>query len=603
MCGINLIFGYGDDAPPVDEAAVLATRDAMQPRGPDGAGLWVDEGRRVGLGHRRLAIIDLSEAGAQPMHTADGKLTITYNGEIYNYRELKAELEAEGVAFHSDSDTEVMLHLYRRDGPAMLECLRGMFALAIWDADKQGMLLARDPFGIKPLYMADDGRTLSAASQVKALIAGGVAPGSANPAGHVGFFLLGYVPEPHTLHANITALPAGHWRWIDRNGGDRTECYADIARIVTEATPATDSANLAAALADSVTAHLVADVPVGVFLSAGLDSTTIAALATQSAKTSLRTVTLGFEEFKGSIHDEVPLAEEMARALGSDHTTVWVSGSDFAEAASDVLAAMDQPSIDGVNSYFVAKVTAGTGLKVALSGLGGDELFAGYPSFQQVPALVSRFGWLGRMGGPARLLRRLTAPVAGRLTSPKYAGVAEYADSIARGYFLRRSLYMPWELASVLDRDMVRQGLADLGLDARMARTANGARPRQALSALELSWYMRSQLLRDADWAGMAHSLEVRVPLVDIALLRTVTPLIASRNPPGKRDMAAAPATPLPDAILNRPKTGFSVPVRDWLMQGALADAAATADSNAQRGLRGWSQHVYRHAAGQGVLG
>ncbi|MEZ5668446.1 MAG: asparagine synthase (glutamine-hydrolyzing) [Alphaproteobacteria bacterium] len=600
MCGINLIFAYGN-APPVDRAELLAVRDAMTARGPDGAGEWVADDGRVGFGHRRLAIIDLSPGGAQPMHSADGRLSIAFNGEIYNYRALRAALEADGVAFRSDSDTEVLLALYDRYGPEMTGRLRGMYAFALWDADRRGLFLARDPFGIKPLYLADDGRTLRAASQVKALLAGRGIDTAPAPAGHAGFFLLGYVPEPFTLWRGIRALPAGGRLWVDAAGA-RDLGRDDGAAIVAAAKAGPwDRPALGAALADSIAAHLVADVPVGVFLSAGLDSTTIAALATEAAQGPLRTVTLGFAEFRGGDHDEVPLAEAVARQLGSDHSTVWVTGDDFAAEAERVLAAMDQPSIDGVNVYFVSKVTAAAGLKVALSGLGGDELFGGYPSFAQVPALTRRLGWAAAVPGLGRALRTVAAPAAAAVSSPKYAGLVEYAGSAARAYFLRRALYMPWELGSVLPADLARAGLADLGLDAAMAATAAAAgTDRQRVSALETAWYMRSQLLRDADWAGMAHGLEIRVPLVDVTLAKAVAPMLASPAPPGKRDMAAAPARPLPDAVLSRPKTGFAVPVRDWLLRGVGGRLGLPVDA-AARGLRGWAKLVY--AAGAAAAG
>ncbi|MGF1626983.1 MAG: asparagine synthase (glutamine-hydrolyzing) [Alphaproteobacteria bacterium] len=592
MCGINLIFAYGD-APAVDRDELVAVRDAMAARGPDGAGDWIGGGGRVGFGHRRLAIIDLSPGGAQPMHSADGRLTITFNGEIYNYRALRSTLEAAGAAFRSDSDTEVLLALYARYGSAMTEHLRGMYAFAIHDAERNGLFLARDPFGIKPLYIADDGQTLRAASQVKALLAGKGVDRSAAAAGHVGFFLLGYVPEPHTLYRGIRALPAGARMWVDASGA-QLDFHSDVAALLTGARPQPWSPPaLSAALADSVAAHLVADVPVGVFLSAGMDSTTIAALASEAAQSPLRTVTLGFEEYRGGDHDEVPLAEAVARQIGSEHSTIRISGEDFAAEAERLLAAMDQPSIDGVNVYFVAKVTAAAGLKVALSGLGGDELFGSYPSFRQVPALRRRLGWAAAIPGLGRAARVLAAPLAGAVTSPKYAGLIEYAGSIPRAYLLRRALHMPWELP--LPRAMVREGLAALALDEQLAATAPRGSDRQRVSALEVGWYMRSQLLRDADWAGMAHGLEIRTPLVDIALAGALAPMLAGERPPGKADMAAAPRRALPDAVLQRPKTGFSVPVRDWLLRGVGDRLGLEVDAGA-RGLRGWAGLVYRAA-------
>jgi asparagine synthase (glutamine-hydrolysing) len=540
----------------------------------------------VGLGHRRLSIIDLSESGAQPMLLPERQLAIVFNGEIYNYRELRAGLEARGCKFKSTSDTEVLLHLYAEHGEAMAGKLRGMFAFAIWDGAKRGLFLARDTFGIKPLYVADDGKTLRVASQVKALLAGGKISTTPSAAGQVGFFLWGHIPEPFTLHREIRALPAGSTLWVGADGSRREKSFCAVTEMLRAAEPPSTAApRLSAVLRDSVAHHLIADVPVGVFLSSGLDSTTLAALAAEQGG-SLRTVTLGFEEFRGTASDEVPLAEIVAKQYGAQHQTIWVTRRDFQGEAGRLFAAMDQPSIDGVNTYFVSLAARRAGLKVALSGLGGDEMFGGYPGFTQIPRSVNSLGWLGSPSAAGRAFRIVSAPVLKQFTSPKYAGLLEYGGSYGGAYLLRRGMFMPWELPGLLDADLVRAGWYELQTLPRLAETAAGIRsPRGKVSALEMNWYMRNQLLRDSDWAGMAHSLEIRVPLVDIELLRAVAPLLGGVNPPTKRDMADAPAKKLPAQILNRAKTGFHVPVREWLMEQG--------GGGAERGLRGWAKHVF----------
>ncbi|MEO5375390.1 MAG: asparagine synthase (glutamine-hydrolyzing) [Alphaproteobacteria bacterium] len=593
MCGIAAIFAYGRGAEAVGERELLAVRDAMTARGPDGAGAWVSPDGRVGLGHRRLAIIDLSPAGAQPMASDDGQFRIVFNGEIYNFRELRADLERDGVRFRSRSDTEVLLHLYRRHGPDMVRHLRGMFAFALWDDARQGLLLARDPFGIKPLYYADDGATLRVASQVKALLAGGAVDTTPEPAGHAGFFLWGSVPEPWTLYRGIRALPAGTSAWIVRDGSLRLLRFFDLTHEMTAVPPAVVGVDAPAGrlrevlrevLVDSVRGHLVADVPVGVFLSSGLDSATLAALATETAGQRVETLTLGFREFEGDARDETPLAQRLADHCGTHHVTRWITAADFAASRESILDGMDQPSIDGVNTWFVAREAAACGLKVALSGLGGDELFGGYDTFTRVPALVAgvdRLGGWARFPWTGRTLRRLAAAPARWLGRPKAAGVLEYGGRPGDAYLLRRGLFMPWELDQVLDPDLAREGLAALSPLRHLAGTVAGIESdRLRLSALEMQWYMRNQLLRDADWAGMAHSLEIRVPLVDIALFRAVLPLLHGARPPTKADMAATPAGPLPAEVLTRPKTGFFVPVAQWMGQG-------------DKSLRGWARHVY----------
>src|SRR6058998_3521040 len=329
MCGIAAIFSYRG-GPPVAEPELLAIRDRMASRGPDGAGIWISEDRLIGLAHRRLSIIDLSPGGAQPMFDDTGTCGITFNGEIYNYRELRAELVKKGFRFRSTSDTEVLLQLYADRGMAMLDSLRGMYAFAIWDGRKKGLFLARDPYGIKPLYYADDGKTFRVASQVKALVAGGNIDTTPNPAGHAGFFLWGHVPDPHTMYKGIRAVPAGSFLWLEQGQTVREVSFCSIPSIFAEtaqksvARNGTRKSTLSEALRDTVRHHLIADVPVGVFLSSGLDSTTLAALATEEGG-SLQTVTLGFEEFKGTPNDETPLAEQVARSCGTKHQTIWVT--------------------------------------------------------------------------------------------------------------------------------------------------------------------------------------------------------------------------------------------------------------------------------------
>jgi asparagine synthase (glutamine-hydrolysing) len=594
MCGLTAIFAYRNEAPPVDRAELLRIREHMINRGPDGAGLWIAADQRVGFGFRRLAIIDLSEAGAQPMATSDGMVRIVFNGEIYNYQEQRRKLEAKGYQFHSNSDTEVLLHLYQEYGSELVHHLRGMYAFAIWDERKRGLLLARDPFGIKPLYVADDGKTIRVASQVKALLTGGKIDTACEPAGHVGFFLWGHVPEPYTLYKGIRALAAGTTMWIDIDGKKETQEFFNIADEFTRAnaTPLIITREeirerLGAALRDSVRHHLIADVPVGVFLSAGMDSSTLLALTKESGVSKPLAVTLGFREFSGTENDEVPLAELVARHYGATHRTQWIGKNDFSEQLEHLLAAMDQPSIDGVNSYFVCKAAKEAGLKVALSGLGGDELFGGYSDFQQIPRMVGLFSSIASVPLLGAGFRYVSAPLLKRFTSPKYAGLLEYGGSYAGAYLLRRGLFMPWELPDILDADMVRAGWQELQTMPRLNGTIDGIKsPHQKVSALEMSWYMRNQILRDTDWASMAHSLEVRVPLVDIELFRTVAELAAANQTVCKQDMAAA-ADGLPHEVLQRKKTGFSVPVHEWLIE-------STGSGKSARGLRGWAAIIYR---------
>ena len=587
------MFAYHHGAPSVDRAELGVVRDHMTARGPDGHGEWFSTDGRVALGHRRLSIIDLSDRATQPMVSADGQLIISFNGEIYNYRQLKKDLEAKGRVFRTESDTEVLLHLYAEKGEAMLHDLRGMYAFALWDARKQALLVARDPFGIKPLYYTPSGGTFRFASQVKAMLAGGQIDTAPEPAGHTGFFLWGSVPAPYTLYRGIRALPAGHFMWVGGGGASLPQPFCLITDILAHAAanPARGSRGdaldaIGAAVRDSIAAHHVADVPIGMFLSSGIDSALITALSVAHGERP-HTLTLAFAEFVGTADDESPLAERLAAQLGTRHATVMVRKADFEEQRDHLLATMDQPSIDGVNTWFVSQAATSRGIKVALSGLGGDELFASYPSFADLPRIrnfTRPFAHWPRLGSR---LREASLPLLSRFTSPKYAGLLEYGGSLGGAYLLRRSLYMPWDLGQVLEPDLARQGWLDLQCRAQLeATTAGIPLDRLAVSALEMSWYMRNQLLVDSDWASMAHSLEVRVPFLDVPLLRTVMPWLAAHPGLTKLEVAKALAAQLPRELVHKPKTGFTVPVREWLM-GEHSEIK-------DRGLRGWARHLYR---------
>ena len=596
MCGIAAIFAYDDSALPVNEKELLRIREAMVKRGPDGSGLWISDDRRIGLAHRRLAIIDLAGSGAQPMATRDGAVTIVFNGEIYNYKELRQRLATKGYEFQSQSDTEVLIHLYQEYGSDMADHLRGMYAFAIYDSKKRGLLLGRDPYGIKPLYYADDGKILRVASQVKALLKGGHIDMGLEPAGHVGFFLWGHVPEPYTSYRAIRALPAGTSLWIDTQGRKAFRQFFSLTDEFAKASQAARTLGndelieqLHAALLDAVRHHLVADEPVGLFLSAGIDSCTLAALAKEASNSDLRTITLGFREFQGTISDEVPVAHQVATHYGTHHHTAWVNERDFLKEREAILEAMDQPSTDGINTYFVSKAGAQAGLKVAISGLGGDELFGGYPSFRQIPRLVQAVRPFGAVPVLGRAFRAVSAAVLKQWTSPKYAGLLEYGGTYGGAYLLRRGMFMPWELPELLDGDLVREGWQELQTLTRLANTtAAVTHSYLKVSALESAWYMRNQLLRDADWASMAHSFEVRVPLADMSLLRMVAPLLAGCETPSKAVMTQAPRWPLPSSVVNRPKSGFAIPLSAWL---TLDRSRRTKASES----RAWSLEVHGH--------
>jgi asparagine synthase (glutamine-hydrolysing) len=603
MCGINGIYAYNAAASSPQESELLATRDAMHARGPDGAGAWWSADRRCGLGHRRLSIIDLSERASQPMISKDGQLVVVFNGEIYNCPQLRAELEQNGVQFRTTSDTETLLHLYVQDGEAMVQRLRGMYAFAVWDSGRRGLFLARDPYGIKPLYTANDGWTFRFASQVKALQAGGQVSHDPEPAGMVGFHLFGSIPEPFTLYREIRALPAGHSQWVDEAGPREPKCFANLAAVFATGTdrpaPTSELRNrLRAAVLDSVSAHLLADVEVGVFLSAGIDSGALLGLMRDAGQTKIRSITLGFDEFAGRAEDEVPLAAEVARHYDAEHIVRRVSEQEFQDDLPRILEAMDQPSIDGVNTWFVSKAAKEAGLKVALSGLGGDELLAGYPSFRDIPRWRARYGAIAAIPFAGRIVRKFIVALAPSFahSQPKAVGALEHAASWSGTYLLRRGLFLPHELPALLGDEIAREGLRRLRYAQiiRAQLTPDPGSNVARVGVLESSNYMRNQLLRDADWAGMAHSLEIRVPLVDWPLVTALAQSLATLTPGlGKATLALTPSVPLPEVVRVRAKTGFVVPTGNW-MRHAASPAPLPAMGQASRA---WSRLVLNRLA------
>ncbi|MCB0332358.1 MAG: asparagine synthase (glutamine-hydrolyzing) [Bdellovibrionales bacterium] len=585
MCGIAGEYAYRPESSEVSLQNVELMAQHMIARGPDAEGSWLSPDSRVALAHRRLAVIDTSLSAQQPFFGKSGMLTLVYNGEIYNFQALRSRLESRGHTFKTKSDTEVLLALYEEYGVEMLSLLRGMFAFGIWDSEKRELVLARDPFGIKPLYFSDDGRRVLFASQVKALLQCSGIDTSFDPAGHVGFYVFGSIPEPFTLYSKISMLPAGSFLRVANGRVESPKQFSSLLDFVGGCGPQDNNGvdgvqSLREVLKDSVQHHLISDVPIGLFFSAGLDSTTLASLAASMSSGQVKTATLQFDPLLNTPLDEGPLAEKCAKLIGTDHRSSIVHKSDFAQELNNFFDAMDQPSIDGINTYFVSKAAKETGLTVALSGIGGDELFGGYPSFCQIPPLA-KFRFPSGVGSP---IRSLIAPLISRVTSPKYASILEYCGDYRKAYLLRRGLFLPWELEQFLDSNTVRDGWGAIESSLFSLPLPQEVPEHVVVSYLEMSLYMRNQLLRDADWAGMAHSLEIRVPYVDVEVVRHVSKLHSYHKAVSKRELSVACAPMLPDEVRDAQKRGFVVPVRAWLIEDS---------GKVDRGLRNWAHFVY----------
>jgi asparagine synthase (glutamine-hydrolysing) len=606
MCGIAGIRHHRRPVA-VDEAELLRLRDAQAHRGPDDAGAWFSPDRRMALGHRRLSIIDLSPTGHQPMGTPDGGLQIVFNGEIYNFRALRSELESQGFAFGSRSDTEVILHGYRAWGVRVFDKLRGMFALALWDEEARELVLARDPLGIKPLYYADTGDRVCFASEVQAL-RGVVDDGGIDVEALARYLVWGSIPTPRTLYRNIRSLPAGHYTRVRPGGMDAPTAYYRLADVFgTSRAMSTGEARerLLAALQDTTAAHLESDVPVGAFLSGGVDSSALVGLLTQHDAT-MRTVTLAFD-VEGL--DESALAREAAELYGSDHHEIPIRVDEIRERIPDAIRALDQPSVDGVNTYFVSEAAVTAGLKVAVSGVGGDELFGGYETFERVPRILELRRRVRKWPAP---LVSAVAGAADRLPGGRIA--SRVSKALRHGYdepgayFAERSLFTEAEVRRLLVPDL--GAAVDGAVDELRERIDTTAMPHdERVSALEFTQYLGTQLLRDSDAVSMRHSLEVRTPLVDRELLARAcgVPPDVRRSGPAKRHLREAPDPPVPESLWKRPKQGFTLPFDHWLKSGGIplrlprhdwlrADAMHALEHNFRRGRvhfsRVWQLHV-----------
>ena len=619
MCGIAGVVSATDAG---DRGALAVSLGrALAHRGPDAEGVYTSP--RALLVHRRLAIIDPSPSGAQPMGydpspSGAGRYQLVYNGEIYNYRALRADLESRGERFATASDTEVLLRLLVRDGPRALARARGMFALALWDEVGGLLTLARDRFGIKPLYVAEDRRRIAFASEIGALLGSGLASRTPSPAGVLAYLSWASIPAPLTWLRDVEALAPGTWRSWAADGTRQEGRFADVATAYATGVPAPGETALrevaGEAVRDSVRAHLTADVPVGLFLSGGIDSGAIASAARSVAGGDLHTYTVIVDD---AGHSEGPLAARVAAEFETTHHELRVDAAHIARDWPAILARLDQPTADAVNTYYVSRAVAQTGVKAVLSGLGGDELFGGYPSFERLPAGLQ----IARVLGPAMRATGAAAAVAlPAWRAAKWQHFAQEPD-LAQAYRALRGFLMPAELTAIAG-----PALGDTRADAeaqlaaveeRLFAPAGPEVPIASVARLETCGFLRSQLLRDVDAVSMAHGLEVRVPFVDHVLQAAVWPALGSHPPllQGKRLLHETLERPLPHAVTARPKQGFTLPMDAWMRTALrettreglqlLADSGWIAAEAPDRILGAWErgQAHWSRPWGLGVLG
>ena len=568
MCGIAGISGW-KKGPEELERSLLAMQKALGHRGPDDRGILLDPKARWGLVHTRLSILDLSPCGRQPMTSADGKWHLVFNGEIYNYRAFLPGLEKAGHRFRSRSDTEVLLETLVREGMQALPKFRGMFAFALLEAESGQVWLGRDTLGVKPLYSAigPDGELLFA-SEMRALLASGRVAREISAEGLDGYLRSGSLPRPLTLVRGVFQQRSGCWSHYGTGASVPGSCLeANFFRKLgfeshevggSGRQPVEETRR---ALEDSLEAHFVSDVPVGLFLSGGIDSTALAALAHATGRRGLQSYSLGFREGN---HDESALTRRVARRFGMDHHLLRVGPENGRELFEGYLEALDQPTLDGFNTYCVSKLAADKGSKVVLSGLGGDELFGGYRSFYSIPQMRQ---W----GAQNRLPRPITELLAA-FPSSRFRRLAEILSerpSFEQAFLGFRGNFAGLESAAVAQKITGRHGKWDIQAD---LYRQNGEIDRvrfptdtDVVGYLELSRYMRHQLLKDSDVFSMNHGLELRVPFVDMGLFDAIHGFPSSiRCQPGKKLLIAA-VPEIPDYVHQHPKRGFTLPLEKWV--------------------------------------
>lgn len=576
MCGIAGIVGKC-----ASEVHLGPMVGALARRGPDDHGVWLDPHGGAALGHTRLSIIDLSAAGHQPMTHGEGRFWITFNGEIYNYREVRQELESRGRRFTTHTDTEVIVAGWEQWGVEVLPRLRGMFAFALWDRRERSLALVRDRLGIKPLVWAETPDGFVFASELKALLASGLVEPAIEPRGVLDLLATGSVCQPRTMLRGVQSLEPGTCMVRDANSGRRSIRYWDGSAAVAALQPELARFSYAEAvqmtrqrLEEACRCHLVADVPVGSFLSGGVDSTAITALMARYVSYPVKTFSVGFD-FQGGPPSELAAAGLAARHIGCEHAEIVLTGQEVAAAFGDLVRTLDQPSYDGANTYFVSRAAAAA-VKVALSGLGGDELFAGYPHFEvlqdaqrRVPQWLHAFLcavdrlWPNRWTYSAAL-RQMSVP-------QRYARLRRGLSDVE----LKAALSVP--LQSCFTAGFVEDYLSPL--------VDNDSEVLRQVSQVECRHYLRNTLLRDADATSMGHGLEVRPVMLDHLLMEhalALPPAYKIRAGRHKAVLKDAVADLLPPSLLRRPKTGFELPFGHWLrtvlrerLNAALAGVAA----------------------------
>lgn len=568
MCGFLCAFGNIDSF----DSSLKTGLSKLSRRGPDYEGIY--KSNSVWLGHRRLSIIDLESRSNQPFLSLNGRYYITFNGEIYNYKILRDQLILSGTNLRTNSDTEVILELYILEGVKFLSRLEGMFAFCIWDSLEKIVFVARDAYGIKPLYFSKINNGYLISSQVKAIIATDLVSKKINSKGLAGYYMLGSIPDSCTIYNHIESVTAGEYLLIKNDKIICRQKWFELGSIwlrgMNEISPSKTNQEIISCvknlLIESVDRHLVSDVPIGIFLSSGIDSGVLAGLVKERSNSSIIGITIDFAEFVGNDANESEGAKIIANHFGIEHYIRRVTKEEFISDLPKIFEAMDQPSLDGINVWYASKAAAELGIKVVLSGAGGDELFLGYNNFKRLPLLVKYSTILNKYILFRKISYYITSKIAFWKNNDRWNFFTNWSNTIEGAWWLSRSTMSPNTAKNIIGSnkifdafspiEWVRENSGELSTDLTIA-----------LAQIESTMYLRNQLLKDSDWASMYHSVELRTPLVDLKLLKGLTPYIKTLKNFPKKQLLYLSLTEkkLPPEIINRKKTGFTIPINKWI--------------------------------------
>lgn len=561
MCGIGGIVTKTPNFGNQHKSILNEMFPFINARGPDGRGCEVFRNKYGAFIHTRLSIIDLSVDAKQPMVDNSGSVIISFNGEIYNFLELRSNLLKKGHIFKTRSDTEVLIYLFLEYGVEFVNFLRGMFAIAIYDTRLNKLILVRDHFGIKPLYFAysDEGFLMFCSSQQALIKSRAISNKTPNFGAEVGYYLNGHIPEPWTMVEEVNSLPPGSIMEVEADGRTSVKKYFEMSDFMLSPNIEPQFETLYHALNDTVQCHLISDVGASIFLSSGIDSSVVACHASEFQKSQC--FTIGFEKFKSTQLDEVGASKRLADDLSIAHSEKYFSEGEMIEIFEDFVSAMESPTIDGFNTFLLSKFCSSAGAKVCLSGVGADEFFGGYNSFRMVPSF---FKCLHPQNKSLKYnIWKFTEEICYNLGKPKLSASLKMSETFLEMFLWKKCVFFPWELESFLEREIVEKGLSKYfshlaELDTKISEMNEFNK----IVFLETQLYLIPQLLRDTDWISMYHGLEVRTPFIDKELFRFI-----SANGFGyrKSDIISGNFAHLFRDRIRSPKKGFNVPINDLI--------------------------------------